>query len=189
MLASPSVSRSRQQAAPPATVPRLQAHCPARRRPLAGGSSLPLLLIALIAASCADSGGSGDSADAAALWEQIHEQDYRAFDRAPGYATTQASATGIHGDFVDIYVNETIANALAAGTALTRWPLDSLIVKDGFRPKGSLQYVAVMERRADSWFWAKFNPEGKELASGSPSSCTGCHGGADHDYVWSFALP
>jgi hypothetical protein len=36
------------------------------------------------------------------------------------------------------------------------WPLNSLVVKDGYGEGGGLQLVAVMEKRGDGWYWAEF---------------------------------
>lgn len=143
------------------------------------------------AACTGDSSGSSDDggSNADAFWDEIHAAEYRSFDRAPGFETTQESEDGTHGSYVDIYVNATIADALDAGSPLTEWPEDSLIVKDGFRPEDELAYIAAMKKQSDGWYWAEWRADGSEVASGSPAVCTGCHEDSGNDFVWAFALP
>jgi hypothetical protein len=135
--------------------------------------------------------GCGDNqqpAEARALWDEIHELDYRSFSRAPGYETSQPSS--IHGDRVDIYINDTVVAALEAGEPLTEWPLGSLIVKDGLDGDGGLDLVAVMDKREDGWFFAEYTDlgSGDALYSGRPSLCVDCHSSGDDD-VRAFDFP
>src|SRR5688500_5681385 len=101
--------------------------------------------------------GCGDDQEpeqAGELWDRIHAQNYRSWSRAPGYATRLPTAAP-HGNEVDIYVNDTIQQALAAKEPLAAWPLGSLIVKDGW-DGSDLEIVAVMEKRTEGWFWAEY---------------------------------
>lgn len=127
-----------------------------------------------------------DEAGAQSLWESFHEADYRSWERAPGYAGRTPS-TASHGDAVEIFINDTLAGALAAGEPLTAWPEGSLIVKDGFKD-GEPWVVAAMEKRDDGWFWAEYEPDGEVSFSGSPRVCTKCHD-AGADYVRAFGFP
>lgn len=136
----------------------------------------------LAAAGCRNQDEDG----AIALWESFQDADYRAWTRAPGFpGVTPSSAS--HGDAVEIFVNDVIAEALAAGEPLSEWPDGALIVKDGFRD-GEPHIVAAMEKRGDEWFWAEYEPDGEVLFSGSPGICTRCHDAGD-DYVRAFPLP
>lgn len=127
-----------------------------------------------------------DEDGAIALWESFQDADYHSWTRAPGFPGVTPS-TASHGDAVEIFVNDVIAEALAAGEPLPRWPDGALIVKDGFRD-GEPHIVAAMEKRGDEWFWAEYEPDGEVLFSGSPGVCTRCHDAGD-DYVRAFGLP
>lgn len=133
-------------------------------------------------AACGD---DQDPAGARQLWGRIHEQAYQGWDRAPGYESRRKSDAP-HGDAVDIYVNATIADALAGG-AIAAWPVGSLIVKDGF-DDGDPHLVAAMEKRDDGWFWAEWSPDGEASYSGRPEVCTDCHA-SGADQVRAFGLP
>jgi hypothetical protein len=134
-------------------------------------------------------GGCGDNQDpegAKQLWQQIHALQYRTWQRAPGYEGRRDTGAP-HGHQVEIYVNDVVAEALSAGEPLRLWPQGSLIVKDGW-DGSELELVAVMDKRADGWFWAEYDGEGDADYSGRPEACTECHDGGD-DYVRAFPLP
>jgi hypothetical protein len=138
------------------------------------------------AAACGD---NQEPEEADALWARIHQEDYRSFAHAPGYEQRQPSNTA-HSDFVDIYVNEVLEQVLTAGDPIAAWPVGSLIVKDGFDSGGSLALVAVLDKRADGWFFAEYNDTeaGTAKYSGQPDICLGCHD-AGSDEVLAFTLP
>lgn len=137
----------------------------------------------LMTAGCRNQDESG----AVGLWESFHDADYRSWERAPGFpGVTPSSAS--HGDAVEIFINDVIVEALAAGSPLSEWPDGALIVKDGFDKGGDPHLVAAMEKRGDEWFWAEYEPDGEVLFSGSPKVCTRCHDAGD-DYVRAFPLP
>lgn len=127
-----------------------------------------------------------DPDGAAALWDQFHAAEYRTWDRAPGYPDRRPSGSA-HGDAVEIFINDVLAEALAAGEPLTEWPEGSLIVKDGFED-GEPLLVAAMEKREDGWFFAEYDVDGEASYSGSPKVCTDCHG-SGADYVRAFGFP
>jgi hypothetical protein len=135
--------------------------------------------------------GCGDNQEpeeAEALWERIHAENYRGFARAPGYETRQPSNTA-HSSQVDIYVNDVLAQALAGGPIST-WPVGSLIVKDGFSDDGTLELVAVLDKREGGWFWAEYTDveAGEAKYSGAPEICLDCHASGS-DYVRAFTFP
>ncbi len=127
-----------------------------------------------------------DEDGAIALWEDFQAADYRGWARAPGFPGRTPS-TASHGDAVEIFINDTLAEALASGDSLTAWPEGSLIVKDGFKA-GEPHLVAAMEKRADGWFWAEYEPDGAVSFSGEPGVCTRCHD-AGADFVRAFGFP
>ncbi len=127
---------------------------------------------------------------ASQLWNKILTEDYRnTFARAPGFATRQPS-NAPHSSFVDIFINDTVSQVLNSTQALQDWPIGSLIVKDGYNTQGILSLVALMEKRADGWFWAEFLDVNSTVAdfSGAPIICTSCHLTGD-DFVRAFSLP
>ncbi|HZO16265.1 MAG TPA: hypothetical protein VFB62_23485 [Polyangiaceae bacterium] len=142
-----------------------------------------ILLALVLLCACGD---NQDPEEAKAMWERIHQENYRGFARAPGYETRQPSNTA-HSDQVDIYVNDVLAQAQPG---IASWPVGSLIVKDGFTSDGELELVAVMDKRDDGWFWVEYNDvaAGEAKYSGKPDICTGCHeSGAD--FVRAFTFP
>jgi Cytochrome P460 len=141
-----------------------------------------VLWLGIAAVGCGDNQDPGGARE---LWTQIHELDYRSWQRAPGYAERRAS-NAPHSDAVEIFVNDVVTQALSAGPAAS-WPVGSLIVKDGWDGE-TLQLVAVMEKRASGWYWAEYDGSGDAAYSGSPTLCIDCHrSGAD--FVRAFGLP
>ena len=135
--------------------------------------------------SCGCSDGQ-DEAGAQELLERVKAAQYRTWDRAPGYETRHDSK-GPHGGSVDIYVNDVVARVLASGEHDGTWPAGSLIAKDGFN--GSTQNLtALMEKRADGWFWAEYDSDGHPSYAGHPDVCINCHTSGS-DFVRAFPLP
>lgn len=126
-----------------------------------------------------------DPAGAEALWDEIHAADYRSWQRAPGYP--ERAPSSVHGREMDIFVNDVVSDAVAAGEPLSAWPEGALIVKDGY-DKGALTLLAVMEKREGGWFWAEYQETGEVIESGQPRNCVKCHDAGD-DYVRAFKLP
>jgi hypothetical protein len=142
-----------------------------------------LLGVTWLLAGCGD---DQDPAGAAALWSRIHAENYRGWDRPPGFEQRRSSSAA-HGDAVDIYVNATVSESLRSSTPLMAWPAGSLIVKDGF-DGGDFELVAAMEKRADGWFWVEWDTDGDPAYSGKPDTCIDCHASGS-DSVRAFALP
>jgi hypothetical protein len=147
---------------------------------------MKLLFGCFAAALLLGCGDNQDPAGAQALWQDIHDQDYRTFAHAPGYEVVRDS-NAPHGGRVIIYVNDVVTDALAAGQPIEAWPQGSLIVKDGFDGT-DLELVAVMEKRAAGWYWAEYGADGDASYSGSPGVCTSCHSSGD-DHVRAFRFP
>jgi hypothetical protein len=143
------------------------------------------LVAGMLLCGVASCGDNQDPGGARALWDRIHELDYRTWERAPGYASRRPSDAP-HSAAVEIFVSEVVSDALRADTTLTRWPVGSLIVKDGW-DGGDLELVAVMLKREDGWYWAEYDAEGSAAYSGAPSLCIGCHSSGD-DFVRAFAF-
>jgi hypothetical protein len=145
--------------------------------------TLALSLSLLLVAGCGD---NQDDAGARALLEKIRADRYTTWDRAPGYEQRRPS-NAPHSEAVDIYVNDLVAEVLALGEAVSGWPVGSIIAKNGF-DGGELELIAVMEKRADGWFWAEYDDDGDPDYSGRPEVCTDCHRSGS-DYVRAFRLP
>ena len=88
--------------------------------------------LGLFVAGCGD---NQDPAGSRQLWTDLQVLDYRNFPRAPGYETREPS-NAPHGDEVDIYINEILAQALESEGPITAWPEGALVVKDGFESNG-----------------------------------------------------
>jgi hypothetical protein len=142
-----------------------------------------LAFLALAANACG--GEEIDEAGAARLWQRIHDEEYRAWARAPGWESRQPTVSA-HGHTADIFVNGVVASAIETPN-LTEWPEDAVLVKDSYRDD-SLVLIAAMEKRAGGWFFAEWDDEGEVKFGGSPSVCLDCHGAA-RDFVFSAVLP
>lgn len=135
--------------------------------------------------SCGD---DQDPEGAVDLLQRLRDDDYRAWERAPGYPERRASRAP-HGDQVEIFVNDVVVEALTTGASLDAWPVGSIVAKDGYADDGTLDLVAAMEKREDGWYWAEWDGENDEsIYSGKPSICIDCHA-SGADYVRAFGLP
>jgi len=127
--------------------------------------------------------GVSDPQAATALLKKVRSENYRSWQRAPGYATRR-KATGPHGTDVEIFVNDTISAALAR-PGLTSWPVGSLIVKDVFTGDTQTQ-TAIMEKHSDGWYFAEYSMDDTATTYGlKPLQCATCHQ-AGADFVRSF---
>jgi hypothetical protein len=142
-----------------------------------------LPLVSLLSFGCGD---NQDDAGARGLLAKVREERYTSWDRAPGYEQRRSS-NAPHSNAVDIYVNDRVAEVLALGEPTTAWPEESIIVKEGY-DGGDLELIAVMEKRADGWFWAEYDDDGDPDYSGRPEICIDCHRSGS-DYVRAFRLP
>lgn len=166
-----------------------------RRIPTPSRVLVAVTTLALCIAAC---GQDDDPEGARVLWEKINAAPgFRTWQRAPGYAARRPSFSA-HKNAVEIFVSPEISRTLeppSPPAELPRqWPVGSIIVKEGFSgvtSSSSRQIVAVMEKRADGWFWAEYDDEGDSLYSGRPSGCTDCHGRREKysDWVYAFELP
>lgn len=145
-------------------------------------------LIAIILGAAALIGCRENDApeEATALLDSVRDADYQSWARAPNYPERTPSSAP-HSDFVDIFVNDVVEEALAAETPPTEWPVGSIIAKDGSTEDGELDIIALMEKREDGWFWAEYEADGTVLYSGAPTICTDCHEpGADYVRAFGF---
>jgi hypothetical protein len=130
-----------------------------------------------------------DPEGARALFAKVNEQNFKTWRRAPGFPERKPSFTA-HSDAVEIFVSKEIAQALDGPAPAKEWPVGSIVVKEGFSgDKRSI--VAIMEKRADGWYWTELDGEGEPLFSGRPKVCVDCHDNRKDysDWVYSFELP
>jgi hypothetical protein len=144
------------------------------------------LLVALGSLILAACGDNQDDAGARDLLTRVQADQYRTWDRAPGWESRRASGAP-HSDDVDIYVNDIVAEVLALAEPIESWPEGSIIAKDGF-DGSDLEIIALMEKRSDGWFWAEYDSEGEPDYSGHPDICIDCHKSGS-DGVRAFSLP
>jgi len=146
-----------------------------------------IFVLAVSLGACA-----GDDAEALALLDDVRDADYgNAFDRAPGWTTPLLPSEGPHGTHVDIYVDDTVAEALVAEPPRSAWTEGSIIVKDAWNDAQGedLRFVAIMEKRGDVWYWAEFDGDDEVVVAGLDTGrCAGCHD-AGEDQVRAFGLP
>ena len=140
---------------------------------------------AIVASACRD---NQDPEGAEELWARVATSNYRSWPRPRQYPKREPSFT-LHGGSVEIFLNPTLAAARDLGKPITQFPTGSMIVKDGYAGNGnSLSIVAVMEKRADGWYFAEYSGSGETLFSGKPKICIDCHD-ARKDYSdWLFSL-
>lgn len=155
---------------------------------------LPTLLLCVVAgAGCGTEaegdehhhGEGGEGEESSATDVERAEQllasladDYRGFARAPGWQTPRTAGTSPHhGAFLDIYVNDVLAQASAGGGAAP-WPDGSTIVKDGWSDADGtmLKQIAILEKDGAAWFGAEYDADGNVLEAGTHfEECNGCH--------------
>lgn len=150
---------------------------------------LALTALATMLAACTQ---NDDPEGAKQLYAKVNEgAGFKAWQRAPGFPSRKPSFTA-HSDEVEIWVNPTITAALAGPEPIRSWPVGSIIVKEGFTPRSNgRSLVAIMEKRADGWYWAEYSGDGDPLYSGKPTTCTECHNNRAgySDWVYAFELP
>ena len=160
-----------------------------RARPRAR-TGYPLALLALLAPASLAGCSSDAEAEAEKLLAELQAQDYRSFTRAPGWETPRLPSDGHHGNFVDLYINDVMEQAVAAGWPRGRAPEGAVIIKDGWSDAEGeiLHQIAVMKKGegGEEWFYAEYTGKGKALEAGEDfPECLGCHA-AGHDYVLAF---
>ena len=153
-----------------------------------------LAVLTVLSAAC---GGQDDDPDGArVLWAKVNAgSGFATWQRAPGYATRMPSFTA-HANAVEIFVSPEVSATLVTPTKdmpATAWPVGSILVKEAFSSVrgGSRKAVAIMEKRADGWFWAEYDDSGTSTYSGHPTVCVDCHAHRKSysDWVYSFELP
>lgn len=127
------------------------------------------------------------------LLTQVQDEKYREWTRAPGREMRLATKAP-HGDWVEIFTNAPVVDALANADGLgrTSWPEGSIVVLEGYADETTteLSQLAIMEKRHGVWYWEQYQGEDLERPrfSGRPDVCLGCHN-TGNDFTRSFPLP
>jgi hypothetical protein len=149
-----------------------------------------LVILPLVLATTACGGQNDDPEGAKQLFAKVSQgAGYRSWNRAPGFSVRKASFSA-HADAVEIFLNPEMQTALAGPVAIRSWPVNSIVVKEGYSGDDR-ELVAIMEKRANGWYWAEFDGDGEPLYSGTPKVCTECHDNrSDYsDWIYAFELP
>ena len=150
------------------------------------------LAVATLAAAACGGGEEGElspanRAKAEQLLADLQSQDYHTFTRAPGWETPrQQGTTTHHGAYLDVYINDVLAQSVAGG-GTAPWPVGSILIKDGWSDAdGTMLFgIAAARKEAGGWFGAEYAPDGTVREAGlNFGECLGCHG--DGDFVQSF---
>lgn len=131
----------------------------------------------------------GAATQAAALLAEVRAADYRTWSRPPELPMRTAGRAP-HGGFSDVFLDATVADALARAQPIVAWPEGSTIVCDGWHDEAGdeLAAIQIMRRRDGAWWWAQYAADDTPLVWGQSLACAHCHQ-AGQDFVRSVALP
>ena len=147
-------------------------------------------LVVLMLAGCgtkgSDSGSDGagvDTETAEAVWDEIG--GYTTWPQATGYEGILPS-TSVHGQFVQIWLNDLALDAVTNGTAL---PDGAILVKEDYPDESgaSVNAISVLKKidgysaEHNDIFWAQYTTSGDIRVAGEPEGCYACHEGTDTD--------
>lgn len=128
------------------------------------------------------------AADAEKLNEYIvRYSPYQSWELWPGKGRLY-KGTEPHGSLLTTFVNEDAYYSIRKKGGMA---YDSIIVKENYSGDKKFVALTVMYKlkgynpEGGDWFWAKYAPDGKVLASGKLEACLGCHGKMkDNDFIW-----
>ncbi len=127
----------------------------------------------------------GPYADAVYKYISV-EDSYKNWELWPGKGRLTKGKAPF--DYVTTYVNENALFSINAGKPMVN---GSLIVTENYNAMKKLTAIFVMYKvkgynhNAGDWFWAKYAPGGKPVASGKVSSCISCHSSQKtNDYIF-----
>lgn len=132
-------------------------------------------------------------ADAAKIYEYITKTaPYVQWELWPGKGTMY-KGTQPHGDFLTTYVND--AGMFGIREKKGNMPEGTIIAKENYDKDKKFNAFSVMYKikgynpAAADWFWAKYDSNGKVLASGRAEACIKCHEKKrDNDYTFTGEL-
>lgn len=113
-----------------------------------------------------------------AFWTHVSETDpYTEWGVWPGFEELQEGQSP-HGAYVRIYANDI---AMTAAKKDEEMPDGAIIMKENYNEERELVALTPMYRaegfnpEGGDWFWAKYGPEGEDMASGKVKGCIDCH--------------
>lgn len=117
--------------------------------------------------------------DGKKFWDYISKFDpYTKWKMWPGHEGMYPGKSP-HGAFLKVYVNDI---AYAAIKQKRPMPNGSIVVKENYgKDKKTLMAITPMYKSkgynpdAGDWFWGKYGPDGKIMASGKIEGCIKCH--------------
>ena len=126
--------------------------------------------------------------DAEKLNEYIVKYNpYRAWELWPDRGTLYRGDEP-HGALLTTFVNQGAYHGIKNKTAMGD---GAIIVQENYSADKRFLNLSVMYKikgynpAGGDWFWARYGPDGKIVASGKPGACIDCHGKRkDHDFVW-----
>lgn len=126
---------------------------------------------------------------AAALLADVRAADHRSWARPPDWPA-RAIGRAPHGAVSEVFVDPTIAKALARGEAITAWPEGSTLVCEGFHDEAgeSLAAIQIMRKENGAWTWGQYAADDTPLVYGRALACSHCHVAGD-DYARTLELP
>lgn len=143
--------------------------------------TIALLSVAVLAMGIAVSYGGGElpAAEGKAVWQYISKDNpYTNWSLWPGHKGMYPGKSP-HGAFLKLYANDVAIEAAKQGKPM---PDGAILVKENYaKDKKTLAAITPMYKKkgfnpeAGDWFWAKYGPKGKVMASGKVQSCIDCH--------------
>ena len=137
---------------------------------------------------------SGDMppTDGGDFWTYITKTDpYQKWETWPGYPGIYPGKSP-HGAYLKLFANKAAQKALKEGKPM---PEGAIIIKENYgKDQKTLMAITPMYKvkgynpEGGDWFWAKYGPDGKIMASGKPKGCIKCHG-VKKDSDWLFTKP
>ena len=130
--------------------------------------------------------------DAAKLYEYIAKsKPYDQWKLWPGKGRLYKGGEP-HGALLTTFVNNEAYFSIGKKAKMDE---NAIIVKENYTGDKKLVALTVMYKikgyspSAGDWFWAKYDPFGKVLASGRVDACINCHGAKkDNDYIMTAKL-
>jgi hypothetical protein len=118
----------------------------------------------------------------------IRYSPYRSWELWPGKGRLYPGKEP-HGSLLTTFVNDTAFFGIKKKTGMSD---GAIIAKENYSAEKKFSALTVMYKikgynpGAGDWFWAKYAPDGKVLASGKVAACIECHSlKAENDFLYS----